>query len=201
MNAAPSPSSHASVGAAGPLSPEHLHELAAARERSKTVRRAAGVASLSGWTLAIFAGVTGMGALFGDASSLVMAILLGAMAYNELRGGKLLRQFDERGPRVLGYNQLALSAVLVAYAGWSLRAAAATSSLASVGGTTGDAQMDATIRGLESTVATFLYGGMAVVGVIGPGLTAWYYFSRGRVLREVKAATPGWVLETMRATA
>jgi hypothetical protein len=38
------------------------------------------------------------------------------------------------------------------------------------------------------------------VGVVAPGLTALYYFSRARLIRTVLAQTPPWVVDAMRAT-
>jgi hypothetical protein len=78
--------------------------------------RTAGVARFSGWTMAIFAGLTIAGSLCGDIGALLLGIGLGVAAFNELRGARLLRQFDARGPRRLGYNQLGLAGLLVVYA-------------------------------------------------------------------------------------
>jgi hypothetical protein len=73
--------------------------------------------------------------------------------------------------------------------------------MAAVGGTTGDAKMDAMISRLNIALAWGIYGGVAVIGVVGPGLTAWYYFTRGKVVRAVLDQTPDWVIHTMRAAA
>src|SRR5437868_10327370 len=92
----------------GPLSPEHIQALADGRLRAKKLRRAASVATMSGWTMAFFAFCTLVCVLFGDFVSLVMGVGLGVVAYNELRGGAMLRRFDLRGPKLLGYNQFGL---------------------------------------------------------------------------------------------
>jgi hypothetical protein len=176
-----------------------MRELADARERSRKVRRAAGVASLSGWTMAVFAAGTLAAAAFGDMVSLALGIGLSVITYNELRGARLLRQFRPGGAKLLGYNQLALGVLIVAYAGWSMGATLRSPALASVG-STGDPDMDRMISGLTGVIAYGVYGTIAVLGVIVPGLTAWYYFSRGRLVRAMVERTPAWVIETMRVS-
>ncbi len=185
-------------GSRGPLSADHLREVEAARARAKKIRRAAGVAALSGWTLAIFALVSLFGVAFGDWTSVVAAGALGVLAFVELRGGKLVRAFDERGARQLGFNQIALGGLIVAYSAWSLYQAARSSPLTSMG-STGDPAMDANIEQLSKGIAYGLYVILGATGVIVPGLTAWYYFSRQKLIRRFVAETPAWVVDTLRA--
>lgn len=184
---------------AGPLTGEHLQAIAEARVRSRKVRRAATVAATSGWTMGAFGGITLLGVIFGDLLALAIGVALMALAYNELRGGAMLRRLEARGASVLGYNQLALGAVIVAYSGWSLIGSLTSPALASVSGATGDPQMDAMVRDLTTLLTFGLYGTLAAIGVIVPGLTAVYYFTRARVVRGVLADTPPWVLDAMRA--
>ncbi len=187
------------VAAVGPLSPEHMRALGDARMRAKKVRRAAGVAAFSGWTMAIFAGITFLGVLFGDMTSLVVAASLVAVACNELRGGAMVRRFEPRGARVLGYNQFFLGAIIVGYAGWSILAVLRDPMLKAAGGSTGDPKIDQMVSELTTLVTYGLYGGMALVGIVAPALTAWYYFSRERLIRAMTEQTPAWVIETLRA--
>lgn len=188
----------AGSGSRGPLSPDHLREVEAARTRAKKIRRAAGVATMSGWTLAIFAGVTLLGAIFGDFVALVLGAGLGVLAFVELRGAKMVKTFDERGARQLGFNQIALGGFIVAYSAWSLYQATRTSPLASMG-STGDPGMDANIEQLSKGIAYGLYVILGTTGVIVPGLTAWYYFSRQKLIRQFVDETPRWVVDTLRA--
>ncbi len=167
----------------------------------KKVRRAAAVAAVSGWSMAAFAGLTGLGALFGSVTSLAVAAALGAIAWNELRGGAMLRRLDPRGAARLGWNQVALGGLIVGYAAWSLATASAGSALEAMGGTTGDAGVDAMITDLTRTANLVLYSVVGAAGVIVPGLTALYYFTRGRIVRDAAARTPGWVVEAVRAAA
>jgi hypothetical protein len=182
----------------GPLSPQHMQELAEAKVRAKKIRRAAGVAALSGWTMALFAGITLLGGLFGDWVAVALGAGLSVVAFNELRGAEMIKRFDPAGARRLGFNQIALGLLLVVYAAWSLWSALRTPILASAG-STGDPDMDATIGRISNLVAYGLYGGLAVAGVVAPGLTALYYFTRGRLIRAMVEQTPAWVIQTMRA--
>lgn len=167
----------------------------------KKVRRAAGVATISGWTLAVFAGLTLLGVLFGDLTALVLGLALTVCAVNELRGASMLRRLDLRGPTTLGWNQVALGIVIVAYAGWSLYRAVQQPPLASVGGSTGDPEIDQMVTSLTTTVTYAFYAGLAATGVVAPGLTALYYFTRARHVRRVLDETPPWVIQTLRAAA
>jgi hypothetical protein len=196
-HAAPTPDPGAG---ASPLNADHLRALAEGRLRARKVRRAANVAATSGWTLAAFAGLTALGALFGDLVALALGGALGALAYNELRGSAMLRRLEPRGARILGYNQIALGALIVAYSAWSLVAALGSPALASLGGATGDPQTDAMLSSLTGMMTYGLYGTLGAVGLIVPGLTALYYFTRARVVRTVLAQTPPWVIDAMRAT-
>jgi hypothetical protein len=184
----------------GPLTPEHLRALADARHRARRVRRAATIAAISGWSMAVFAGLTVLGVALGSMTSLVVSLALAAIAWNELRGGAMLRRLDPRGATRLGYNQIILGVLIVAYAAWSLFSSLGGDTLASLGGSTGDPQVDAMVADLSRTVAYALYATIALAGVLVPGLTAWYYFSRARIIRDVVARTPAWVLEALRAS-
>lgn len=187
------------MDAPAPLTPEQIRAVTDGRQRAAKVRRAATVAAISGWSMAAFAPLTLLGVLFGSTVALVLALALRVLAWNELAGGAMLRRFDPRGPRRLGFNQIALGALIVAYSAWSLAKALNNPTLASVGGSTGDPEMDAMIAGLSEMVAWGVYTTMAGAGVLIPGLTAWYYFSRGRLVRDLLARTPDWVVATLRA--
>lgn len=151
--------------------------------------------------MAFFAAITLLGVLIDSLTSLIVSLALGAIAWNELRGGAMLRRLDPRGAARLGFNQIILGVLIVAYAAWSLSSALSTDALASFGGSTGDAQVDAMVADLSQTIAYALYASIALIGVLVPGLTAWYYFSRGPLVRTFIARTPPWVLEAMRASA
>ena len=57
------------------------------------------------------------------------------------------------------------------------------------------ASIDAITRG----VALALYATLALGSIAAQGLTAWYYASRARFIREYHAHTPAWAIEIERA--
>jgi hypothetical protein len=146
----------------------------------------------------VFAALTLAFAFLSDWSAWAIGIGLGACAANELRGGAMLRRMDARGASVLGWNQLILAVLIVAYALWSLYSAVNNPSLPSLTQGTGDPQIDAMAKELTTVVTWALYGTMAVVGLIVPGLTAIYYFTRGPLVTAFRRETPGWILELIR---
>lgn len=148
--------------------------------------------------MAVFALVSAITAAFGDVVSLLLALGLGAAAFNELRAGSMLKRFDPRGARYLCYNQLAVGALILTYSGWSLYSTLRDPALTSLP-STGDAEMDALMSDITGKVTWGLYASMAVVGTLVPGLTAWYYYSRAALVRTLVAQTPPWVLQTLRA--
>jgi hypothetical protein len=190
--------------AGGPLNPEHLRALSEGRLRAKKIKRAVGVAMFSGWTMAAFAVMTLLFALTGDVAGLLTGTALGAIAFNELRGAGKIKRYDASGAMLLACNQVALGVLICAYSAWSMWSAMHNpqlqAALNSVGGSTGDPQMDAMLSSMTNMVTYGVYGTMFVVGIIVPGLTALYYYSRGRHVREFVANTPSWVVDAMRAT-
>lgn len=190
------PHSDSPAECVSPLAPEHLQQLSDAKRRAKKVRRAASVAALSGWSMLVFACISLALAFFSDWSAWAVGIGLLLVALNELRGSAMLRRADPAGAKVLGWNQLVLAALLVAYATWSL----ATSLRQPLGTAlqSGDPQIDAMAANITSAVTYGLYGTLAVLGLLLPGLTSIYYFSRARIIRSFLAETPEWIVEIMR---
>ena len=199
---------------AGPLTVEHMQQLATADMRAKKLRSAAGVAMFNGITIAIFSGLSllwGLGELAIDGFNLgkldwetfIVGAGLGVLAWNELRGRTLLRQFEPRATRVLGLNQLALLGLIVAYAAWMLGKAL-------LGPNPYDeiirrepmaADMLGGIGGLYKTMSIAVYGALIVGTLIFQGLNAIYYFTRAKLLRGYLAETPAWVVELQRCQA
>jgi len=187
--------------------------IAEAELRGRKLRRAATVALLSGIALATFAGLSVLWTLgelamdrfaigLLDWQTLVIAAALGVAAWNEFRGRRMLRQFDPRGPRVLGFNQVGLGALLVVYALWMIAAVllgpnpyaeiiAREPRAAGMLGGIGD---------LYRKLAIASYGAMIVATMLCQGLTAAYYFSRGAVLKQYLCETPAWLVELQRTT-
>jgi len=206
--------SAAAPAQAGPLTTEHLQQLAAADVRAKKLRSAGGVAMFNGIAIAIFGGLSllcGLGELAIDGFdiskldwwSFIMGIGLGLIAWNEFRGRRRLRQFDPRAPRGLGWNQLALLGLIVAYSAWMLAVALLGPNpyaeimrqepLA--------ADMLGNIGDLYTKMSIAVYGALILGSLLFQGINALYYFTRAELLRSYLAETPAWVVELQRCQA
>ncbi len=191
---------------ATPLSAQQEQELLAARHCSRKVERAANVAKFDAWCTAVFAGATlaycVIGAAFGSFHlvSWIVGLGMAVIARTAFRGERELRQFDERGPRRLGLNQLAFAALIVVYCAWQIyKALTGQGEYAEVirqapelGEMLGD--MDDLMRWV--TVA--VYGGVIVGSLIVQGLTALYYFTRAGLIRKFLLQTPPWAIDILR---
>lgn len=185
----------------GPLSAAHRRELAVARDRAKSIRKAARVAAFNGWTTALAAACSGMFLLFDRGPvAIVLTLGLSIVAYNEFRGRKRLLNFDPSGATLLGWNQLGLLAMIIAYCVWMLTgsSAEAASALSAQMQSTSEREvldMLGDLEGLYKTVTLAVYGGVIVLSVIFQGGNALYYFTRRRHVEDFIAETPEWVRE------
>jgi hypothetical protein len=181
-----------------PLSVSHRRELADARERAKSIRKAARVAAFNGWTTGGAAIFSAMFLLF-DRSGMAIAITIGLsiVAYNEFRGRKRLLNFDPSGATLLGWNQLGLLAVIVIYCLWMLSGSSAeASALSSQMKSNTEREllsMAGDLEGLYKTATLAMYGGAIVLSLIFQGGNAIYYFTRRRHVEDFIAETPQWV--------
>ncbi len=184
-----------------PLSASHRRELVAARDRAKSIRRAARVASFNGWATAVAAAASGMFLAF-DHSAAAIAVTLGLciVAHNEFRGRKLLLNFDPAGATLLGWNQVGLLAIVVVYCLWKLSGSSAEAAGALAQQLNGETEQEllrmvGDLQGLYQTVSLGLYGGAIVLSVLFQGGNAIYYFTRRRCVEDFIAETPQWVRE------
>jgi hypothetical protein len=182
-----------------PLSVTHRRELAAARDRAKTIRKAARVAGFNGWTTAAAAAFSAMFLVF-DRSPAAIAITLGLsiITYNEFRGRKRLLNFDPSAATMLGWNQLGLLAMIIIYCLWMLSgsSAEAASALSAQMNSASEREllsMAGDLEGLYKTATLAMYGGAIVLSVIFQGGNALYYFTRRRHVEDFIAETPQWV--------
>jgi hypothetical protein len=182
-----------------PLSVSHRRELVAARDRAKTIRKAARVAAFNGWTTNAAALFSAMFLLF-DRSGVAIAItvILSIVAYNEFRGRKRLLNFDPSGATLLGWNQLGLLAMIVVYCLWMLSgsSAEAATALSSQMKSTSEREllsMAGDLEGLYKTVTLAMYGGAIALSLLFQGGNAIYYFTRRRHVEDFIAETPQWV--------
>lgn len=107
------------AGALPAIAVEQLRAVAEARRRLRPVSRAAVVSTISGWTLAVFAAIALISGLF-DLPSLLLGLGMSVSAWVELRGSRGLRTFDLAAPRRLAWNQVAVAAIVIAYAAWGI---------------------------------------------------------------------------------
>lgn len=183
--------------------------MAMANQRAKKLRSAATVASFNGACLVAFCLLAFLfvlfGALFGefDWVGLVMGVGLGIIARNEYRGRRLLRQFDPRAPRLLGFNQLALLGLIVAYAAWMMVVSAYGQDPyeEQIRQNPMLAKMLGDIGALQKKLSLVIYGTVIAATVVVQGLNAMYYFTRARCLRSYLDETPDWVVDLQRCQA
>lgn len=188
-----------------PLSAVHLQEIAAARRAAKPVLRCATVAAFSGWTTGLFAIFTLLLSI-GDWPAMLLGAGMCFTASFELRGSRLLKRLQPHGARVLGWNQVAFGAMLVSYAFWKMHTPPDVSSLISQPGSSGNPEVDEMLSGIQadlgpmvSNIMMLVYIIIAAVGVVVPGLTSVYYFTRKGRVEKLLRKTPEWVVDVMRA--
>ena len=135
-----------------------------------------------------------------DTVGLIMGIGLGILSRNEFHGRDMLRRFEIRACRLLGWNQIALLVFVILYAVWMLGNVlwgvspyeAAIAAEPMLAGSLGS------IDELYKTASIALYGGVIAGTFIFQGLNAWYYFTREKHVATYVSQTPPWVLEVQR---
>jgi hypothetical protein len=188
----------------GPLTLEHRQEFALARQRAKTIRKAAAIASFNAWATALVAALSVPFAFF-SWSGLVTTVALCLVAGNEFRGRRRLLQFEPSAAAILGWNQLGLLALIVAYCVWSMY-----TSLHGAGSVTAQLEafsdVDSALGALDGVDAlvqhlvVVLYGSVIVLSIVCQGLNALYYFTRRKYVETYVAETPAWIRELQRST-
>jgi hypothetical protein len=188
---------------ANPLSSEHHRELALAKQRAKPIHKAARMAAFNGWATAIVAACAAPFALH-DLVGLLLTVCFAVVAFNELRGRRRLLEFDPEAARLLGYNQLGLMALIVAYCAWMLYTGLTTASpFSAEWAATPELEAllgsDGNLDELYRQIVVLLYGTVILLTVIFQGLNAWYYFTRRRHVEDYLLETPEWVRDLERA--
>ncbi len=183
----------------GPLSESHQHEVAAAHDLARKIRKAAAVATFNGWVTGIFAVCSAPFALF-SLPGFVVTVGLSIVAFNEFRGRKRLLQFDPKAPAFLGWNQVGFLALIISYCIWML-----------IVGLTSEGPFAAELKAKPELGAVFdsvdefdqiyriliaaVYGMVIVLSGVFQGLNAIYYFTRRKHVTAYVQNTPNWVLE------
>jgi len=195
--------------AAIPLSPEQRRAITLAQQRARKIRSAAWMAMFNGVWLWVFSGLSllivaieGMCGEF-DVVGAIMGVGLGAIAWNEFRGRKLLLQYQARATVILGWNQLALLALIVGYASWMIVSSmyAGNPFEDTIQSIPQSRKMLGGLSRLYETLTLLLYGGLIAGSVICQGANSLYYFTRVKFLRAYLAETPDWVVELQRRQA
>ncbi len=200
--AVPQSSRSGNAAQVDPLSAEHRRQLAAARDESRSIRKAARVANFNGWTTAVIA-VLSLPFSLSSPVGLALTAGLALVAFNEFRGRKRILNFDPTGATLLGWNQLGLLAMITTYCLWmmvtSLDEASAVATEARA-----YADLDAALgstggfSALVKLVTISFYGVVIFLSVLFQGATAWYYFSRRRRIADFVTQTPEWIRELQR---
>lgn len=197
----PHPSTPIPHAEPGPLSPQHLQQLAEAQRGFRRLRRTAGVAKASAWTTGVFAGITLLGIVLGDFTSLVLGTALLVLAIREGKWGARLALLDLRAPAMLAGNQLILGGVILLYALFQARTFSQSAGLSPSDQLTGSPSGDAAlgdIRGMVKNAAIMFYALVGVGGVLATGLMALYYIRRRAQLKSYVDAAQPWILQVMR---
>ena len=193
-----------SVNAPAGLSDEQVQAVRDAKAGRKKIDVAIHVASFNGWSLAIFAGLSGLICLFSPGLvSVLITLGLACTAYHEFKGRAMLRELNPKGAMHLGYNQLAWGGLVVAYCAWSMVYALVGPSayeqviernpeLADILGSS-----EQMVRG----IAVMVYGLAILLTVPYQGLVAWFYFSRAKHVNRYVENTPEWITQVQRAAA
>jgi len=191
-------------GPTSPLSAEHYQAMRDAKTKRSKIDVAIGVATFNGWSLGLFATLSGLLLLLSfSLIGLVISLGLGAVAYYEFKGRAMLRQLDASGARLLGYNQLALGALIVGYCLWSLIAAMVGPSpyAETIEQNPELAQMLGSTDELFRFGAFIVYGMGIVLTIPYQALVAWFYFSRAKHIIHYVNQTPQWVTQIQKAAA
>jgi hypothetical protein len=200
--AADRPRSAGGKGPASAPSPEQIQAIAAARQRARKVNRAAIVATVSGWTLAVFAALTLLSGLLSP-SALLAGAGLAVLAWRELQGARGLRMFDVHAPHRLGWNQLALATLIAACGVWGIVGAVAGPSpyeaQLAAGGPVAETLQP--IDRLQRMLTVLFYAMVIGVSLLTQGGLAAYYFTRRRHVSAYLCDTPRWIVDMLRAAA
>lgn len=174
----------------------HLEQIAQARRLGRKVRNARIVATISGWTTAVFASLTVITSVM-HLPGLMLGMGMAIVSIIEFKGAAGLRILDRGAPRRLVINQACLGALLFSYSAWCL-----WTSLTRPSEILSDPQLAAMIgdvRQIETVVYTAVYGAMMLFAIVGPGLTALYYATRTRHIDKYLQQAPTWIIELQRA--
>lgn len=190
---------HSPAPAPPQLTEAHLRQLADARYAAKKIRRAAGVASMDGWTIAVCALLTFVLDM-PSVSGVVIGLALGVIAFVELRAVAGVRKLDPLAARTLGFNQLALAGLIILYALWRIYMEMhGRGELASLNSDPEVAQAMKDYVGDMRPLVVGAYMLLIAFAILAQGSLAFYYFTRAGRIRQYLAQTPQWIIDMQRS--
>lgn len=190
---------------AGPLDESHISELESVTRLARPARRAAGFASVSGWTTLLAGGVSLL-FVIGNIPLMIFCVALAGIGTRELSLRRRLLRLETSAPRKLAINQLVLGGTLAAYAIFMLMRPPGESMIASA--TSSDPMLQSVpelsgqlndLSQLEHLVKASVYALMIVIALFVQGGTALYYLCKSRSLRKLHKHTPEWCVRVYRA--
>jgi hypothetical protein len=182
-------------------SPQHLAQIAMARQQFRKIGRAASTAALSGWSIGIFGFITLITG-FMSFSGLMLGVGMCLIAYFELMGAKLIRRLDPDVTKRLAINQLIFGVLLTIYACSSLWTTLhEPSDLDKELSTQGVdvSQMLGSVGQMEHTITVALYASVILAAFLGCGGMAWYYLSRRKFIVTYLREAPPWIVDLQKA--
>jgi hypothetical protein len=184
------------------LSGAQIKVITDAKQRRKKLDRAAAVAATSGWITAVLAALGAPFAMFGWESA-VMVCGLAAVAYHEFKGKRMIQALNPAATRLLGVNQLAFAALIIAYSVWQIAAALSSEGHYASAIVAEPMLADALepIEQLYTVITLTVYAAMIIGTLAFQGGTAWYYLSRAKYLRAYVEQMPAWVIDLQRCGA
>lgn len=179
------------------LTPEQLNAIATGQALYKPIRRAVTYARFDGWTVAVFAILTGICSITSPLT-LMLGIGMGIVAWFELREASRLAAGDVRSPKRLAMNQLALAGLLIAYAAVRLFQGTDSAEMETIRSQLGgDPAMMEMVESVGELIPKLVYGTLIVVAVFVQGGTALFYLSRRKAVEAYVRQTPDWVRAMM----
>jgi hypothetical protein len=197
----PSPSPvHLASPAVTPASPQHLAQIAAARQQFSKIRKASSAAAFSGWSIAIFGFLT-LATGFWTFTGAMLGIGMCLIAYFELLGAKLMRRLDPDVTKRLAINQLIFGVLLIIYACSSMWTSLHEPSEIdkALSNEPEATQMFGSIGQMEHTAYIALYGSVILAAILGCGGMAWYYISRRKYIVAYLREAPPWIVDLQKA--
>lgn len=177
-----------------PPTPMQQQELADARAKFAPLRNAAVVGTVDAWAIAILA-VLSLPLVIVSERALAVTAVLAVVAIVEFTQLRKLLRLSPSAPRILGFNQLALAAVMVGYG--VLRLIFPAETPPRLMSWLPDHHPD-DIAMLYRWGMIVIYLVLIVIGLFMQGSLALFYLSRHKHLQSLLATTPAWIVDAQR---